>query len=62
MSVERGGELFWEPSSNQCVVHLPSAKCPRLDLDELRDVSGVHWTLEQKLIQQCIDEMTPTVH
>lgn len=62
MSVESGGVLFWELSSNRCVVHLPNENYPRLDLDELRDVPGVDWTLEQKFIQHCIEAIAPTVH
>jgi len=61
MTVGRGGWLSWELSSNRCEVYHLSGKYPRLDLDELRDVPGLHWNLERRLVQQCIDAMTPTV-
>ena len=62
MTVGRGGLLFWEPSSNRCEVHLLSGNYPRLDLDELRDVPGVHWNLEQKAcstVHRCDDADCP---
>lgn len=62
MSLERGGILFWHVGSGFYQVHFPIREGQRLDLDELRDLPGVHWTLEQRFIQHCIDAIAPTIH
>jgi hypothetical protein len=53
MTLDRDGVLFWHLRSNLYQVHFPR-KGQRLDLNELRELSGVYWVLEEKFVAECV--------
>ena len=57
-----GGVLFWETTTGRCETHFSAREGQQLDLDELRDLPGTLWVLEEKFVEDCINSTAHHIH